>query len=306
MSSTYSRVAEVNEKIRSVQLTITQWRVLFAINESTSLSEITEYVEADESAIKESLTSLGSLGLISSENGEITEDATEAVIAEETVEEVIEDTVEDVLEPEVVEEVVDVIEEEVEAIVEDETIAAEPEVTEEVVIEDEVIEPVIEEPEENVDASINEDEGFEVVEEVAEEVAETTEPEKEESTDKAEADSSGDIGGKKIMIVDDSIVIRKMVELAFEDKGMTITGYASAKDALDAFDSDSPDIAIIEPALPDTKGEDLVKALKEKKNIPVVMFSGKNASMEIDGVDDFVQKPFKDDDLVSKVQALIA
>jgi CheY-like chemotaxis protein len=302
VSSTYSRVAEVNEKIRSVQLTITQWRVLFAINESTSLSEVTEYVEADDSAIKESLSALSSMGLISSE----TEDVVKDTITEEAPEEIVEEEI-DVLAD---------VEEEFEIAEEDDLSSTEfeeqdlddSELSDEIVIEEEYTEE-IDASDKSPDLDIEVDEGFEVVEEVSTETI-VEEPKKVEAEPIKEKpvtvpETKGSIGGKTIMIIDDSIVIRKMVELAFEDMGMTIVGYASAKAAMDAFATDNPDILIVEPALPDTKGADLVKVLKEKKNIPVLMFSGKNASMEIDGVDDFVQKPFKDEDLVSKVQALV-
>ena len=54
-----------------------------------------------------------------------------------------------------------------------------------------------------------------------------------------------------------------------------------------------------------------LKAVKASSDIPVIILTGKDAPKEIQkakeqGADDFLTKPFKDEDLVSKVKALSA
>jgi CheY-like chemotaxis protein len=114
----------------------------------------------------------------------------------------------------------------------------------------------------------------------------------------------------KIVVVDDSIVIRKMVELALEDNGFEIVGYSKAKDLFDNIDKDKPAIAIIDLALSDMNGVEVLMKIKNTKGIPVLMFASKNAPADMEkaessGCDGFIQKPFKDEDLLEKVKSLI-
>ena len=114
---------------------------------------------------------------------------------------------------------------------------------------------------------------------------------------------------KTIMVIDDSIVIRKMVEIALEDGDYNIVTSNSGKDGLNLLDEENPDLVIVDMTLPDMNGIDLLKTVKASKGIPVIMLSGKDAPQLIEsaksaGADDFLPKPFRDDDLIEKVKNL--
>ncbi len=115
---------------------------------------------------------------------------------------------------------------------------------------------------------------------------------------------------KTIMVIDDSIVIRKMVEIALEDGDYNIVTSNSGKDGLNLLDEENPDLVIVDMTLPDMNGIDLLKTIKASKGIPVIMLSGKDApqlveSAKNEGADDFLPKPFRDDDLIEKVKTLL-
>lgn len=118
-------------------------------------------------------------------------------------------------------------------------------------------------------------------------------------------------GGKKtILVVDDSVVIRKMVEIALENEQYNIKSVANGKDALKYLDDNDPDIIILDIMLPDVNGLDVLKAVKASKQVPVVMLSAKDTPRETSrakelGADDFIPKPFKDEELVSKIKELV-
>ena len=63
--------------------------------------------------------------------------------------------------------------------------------------------------------------------------------------------------------------------------------------------------------LPDVNGLDVLKAVKaSKQQIPVVMLSAKDTPRETSkakelGANDFIPKPFKDEELVSKSNELV-
>ncbi|RMG63194.1 MAG: response regulator [Calditrichaeota bacterium] len=115
---------------------------------------------------------------------------------------------------------------------------------------------------------------------------------------------------KTILVVDDSVVIRKMVEIALENENYNIVSVATGKEALQYLDEHTPDLIILDIMLTDVNGLDILKAVKASKNIPVVMLSAKDTPRETTmakelGADDFIPKPFKDEELVSKVRELI-
>jgi CheY-like chemotaxis protein len=115
---------------------------------------------------------------------------------------------------------------------------------------------------------------------------------------------------KIILVVDDSVVIRKMVEIALENENYNIVSVATGKDALAFLDENEPNMVILDIMLPDVNGLDVLKAIRASKDIPVVMLSAKDTPRETSkakelGADDFIPKPFKDEELISKIHELI-
>lgn len=120
---------------------------------------------------------------------------------------------------------------------------------------------------------------------------------------------AGDSPGT-ILVVDDSVVIRKMVEIALENESYNIVSVATGKEALNYLDDNTPDLIILDIMLSDVNGLDILKAIKASKDIPVVMLSAKDTPRETSkakqlGADDFIPKPFKDEELVGKIKELI-
>ena len=115
---------------------------------------------------------------------------------------------------------------------------------------------------------------------------------------------------KTILVVDDSVVIRKMVEIALENENYNIITVANGKDAFSYLDEQDPDLVILDIMLPDVNGLDILKTIKASKEIPVVMLSAKDTPKETNkakelGANDFIPKPFRDEDLIKKIHELI-
>jgi CheY-like chemotaxis protein len=163
------------------------------------------------------------------------------------------------------------------------------------------IEKVEEEQDEEFDVS-NLDVDF------AEEVSTVPAPEPEKPQPEPKEEKTG---AKSVLVIDDSIVIRKMVEIALEDENFKIVTAVSGKDGLALLDEKNPDLIILDLMLPDINGIDLLKTVKASKGIPVIMLSGKDSPQMVEkaraeGADAFLPKPFKDDELVEKIKELIS
>lgn len=132
----------------------------------------------------------------------------------------------------------------------------------------------------------------------------TQQPMKEEPKAKSKP------GSKQILVIDDSLVIRKMVEIALEEEDYNIVTAVSGKEGLEALDKNNPDLVILDMMLPDINGIEILKTIKASKGIPVIMLSGKDSPQMIEtakneGAEEFLPKPFKDDDLVEKIKKLL-
>jgi CheY-like chemotaxis protein/Mn-dependent DtxR family transcriptional regulator len=137
-------------------------------------------------------------------------------------------------------------------------------------------------------------------------------PETEEvlEEEKIEMPSMPTAAQKTILVVDDSIVIRKMVEIALENENYSVVSVATGKEAFSFLDGKDPDLVILDIMLPDVNGLDILKVIKTKKNIPVVMLSAKDTPKETAkakelGANDFIPKPFRDEELINKIHELI-
>lgn len=260
-------------------------------NEIAGEPEIDETIETPEEDVEELLESI--------QEPEEQELETEEIELDENLEEVEEDLSVPDVEEEVLEETA-----ETEEIVEVEEVVEEEK--REIEAEDEG-----EEDESSDITSFIEELGETESEESKEEPEETEVevlPEEAQDEDAKEAESAKE--SKTVMVVDDSIVIRKMVEIALEDDDFSIITSNSGKEGLKLLDDENPQLVILDMTLPDMNGIDLLKTIKASKNIPVIMLSGKDAPQLLEnaknaGADDFLPKPFRDEDLVEKVKSLV-
>lgn len=112
---------------------------------------------------------------------------------------------------------------------------------------------------------------------------------------------------KKVLIADDDTGIVEALSVLLESEGYsvqtTIDG-ARVQKEIKAF---SPDVILLDIWMSGQNGHDICKKLKLKgatKHIPVIMISANQDTEMISkscGADDFVQKPFDIDDLLTKV-----
>jgi DNA-binding response OmpR family regulator len=114
----------------------------------------------------------------------------------------------------------------------------------------------------------------------------------------------------RILVVEDEPRIREITEMYLERAGYAVTLAGDGRDALEAFDADPPDLAIIDLLLPGLTGEALIRAIREVSDVPILVASAKRADEDrLDafrlGADDYLTKPFNPIELVARVQAIL-
>src|SRR5919199_2495096 len=117
----------------------------------------------------------------------------------------------------------------------------------------------------------------------------------------------------KILIVEDDLAVRDVVEYALSREGMETEAVSSGEAATERLFSDAPfDLEILDVMLPDIDGVTLCRDLRTAdcalRDVPVIMLTARDdetsvvVGLEV-GADDYVTKPFSPRQLVSRVRA---
>ncbi|WP_028563016.1 response regulator transcription factor [Paenibacillus pinihumi] len=113
----------------------------------------------------------------------------------------------------------------------------------------------------------------------------------------------------QIAIVDDDAQIRKIVEAYLHKEGYRTITLSTAEEAWELWESDPPDMWILDIMLPGMNGFDLCRQIRKEAEVPIVMISARDE--EVDrilglelGGDDYLTKPFSPRELVARVNRL--
>ena len=118
----------------------------------------------------------------------------------------------------------------------------------------------------------------------------------------------------KLLLADDSVTIRKVVELTFADEGIDVSTVADADSAMQRFIEIQPDIVLVDVGLEGTSGYQICEMIKldeATRHIPVLLLVGSFEPFDQDeaervGADGFLTKPFHSiRDLVARVSDLL-
>ena len=115
---------------------------------------------------------------------------------------------------------------------------------------------------------------------------------------------------KSILIIDDDKRLRELLEDYLKEKKYKIylcDDFSSANEILQYF---LFDLVIIDRMMPSGDGIDLIKIIKENKNIPVIMLTALGESENrIQGLqygaDDYLSKPFEPEELYLRIKKLL-
>lgn len=111
---------------------------------------------------------------------------------------------------------------------------------------------------------------------------------------------------KTILIVDDSVVSRRILKNMFEVAGYLVVGEAiNGKDGYDQYVKLSPDVVTMDVTMPEMNGLDSIRLIKKynpEAKIIVISAAGQNEMIEEAkslGVDEFVTKPYDKEIIVA-------
>ncbi len=111
-----------------------------------------------------------------------------------------------------------------------------------------------------------------------------------------------------VFIVDDDEAVRSSLRLLLKSVGLVPTALPSAREFLDKYDPAQPGCLVLDGRMPDLSGLELQEKLNlQGAVIPVIFITGHgDVPMAVEamraGACDFLQKPFRDQDLIDRIQ----
>jgi DNA-binding response OmpR family regulator len=112
-----------------------------------------------------------------------------------------------------------------------------------------------------------------------------------------------------ILIVEDDLAVRDIVQIALEREGMSVEAVGDGESALKRFRSAGTfDLVLLDIMLPGIDGISLCQELRKSSDVPVVMLTARDGERSVVlglevGADDYVTKPISPLEVVSRVRA---
>ena len=120
---------------------------------------------------------------------------------------------------------------------------------------------------------------------------------------------------KSVLIIDDSLTIQKMVEMALEKEDLILVTASDGATGLQALAERSPDLILLDVMLPDTNGYRLCREIRSKAGIlaeiPIIMLTARDTPQDESlgkhaGATAYMTKPFMPEVLRKTVREALA
>ena len=113
-----------------------------------------------------------------------------------------------------------------------------------------------------------------------------------------------------ILIIDDEIQIRRLLEITLSANGYKITEASTGKEGIALAASQQPELVILDLGLPDMDGLDVLNMLREWYQKPIIILSVRNSEDDIvkaldNGANDYLTKPFRTGELLARIRVAI-
>ncbi len=111
----------------------------------------------------------------------------------------------------------------------------------------------------------------------------------------------------KIIVIEDDPPIRRFLRTALDTHGFEVFEAATGKQGVIEANSRKADLIILDLGLPDMDGVEVVKAVREWSEMPIIVLSARSAEAQkieaLDaGADDYLTKPFGLGELLARIR----
>ncbi|MFN6242438.1 MAG: response regulator transcription factor RpaB [Microcystis sp.] len=115
---------------------------------------------------------------------------------------------------------------------------------------------------------------------------------------------------EKILVVDDEVSIRRILETRLSMIGYTVVTAADGDEALAVYKKELPNLIILDIMMPKLDGYGVCQEIRKDSDIPIIMLTAlgdvadRITGLEL-GADDYVIKPFSPKELEARIKAIL-
>lgn len=115
---------------------------------------------------------------------------------------------------------------------------------------------------------------------------------------------------QRILYVEDDLSLIDGLQYTLEISGYTVDNAKTKKEALILFKKNTYDLLLLDVTLPDGTGFDVCKEVQNSSTVPIIFLTASDQEISIVrgldmGADDYITKPFKLNELLSRIKAIL-
>jgi two-component system KDP operon response regulator KdpE len=116
--------------------------------------------------------------------------------------------------------------------------------------------------------------------------------------------------GHLVYVVDDDTSIARLVSLNLAARGYRVKQFQNGTDAMSSFRGDWPDLIVLDMLMPGPDGLEVTRSIRQFSGVPILVLSvmdepsAKLAALDL-GADDYLTKPFRVEELLARIRALL-
>lgn len=119
-----------------------------------------------------------------------------------------------------------------------------------------------------------------------------------------------DMNNPTILVIDDEIQIRKLLEITLSANGFRVHEAGNGKEGQISAAMHPPDLILLDLGLPDEDGQSILKKLREWYKAPIIILSVRDNEGDIiqaldSGSNDYLTKPFRTGELLARIRTAL-